>query len=399
MNKTLIIHAVWAVIAIISFVVGAQRFSNRQTTMTDTDSANRRGAMASERSRGPDASSRRPQSPSSRNQRDRPGETGRHGGANLSENGIKSLGNILQTSNDPIERRMAFSKLLEGLTVENAEVLREQIMHMSSDSSEWKDFHYAWGALGGQSVVEFGKNSDKKDMAAAFSGWASANPQAAVTWFNSLDPAQQNRNDLKWAAVYGLANADPQMATSFAMQRQEAGDKDAARMMNLIAKAVLNTVNPAAAAQWSTSLPEGNLQDAAVSRVARDYAYQDPSKAVSWLESLPGSGGQTKGLRVAFSTWASQDAEAAGKRINQMRDSPARDSAITGYSRRIAYADPRSAVEWADAISDPKVRNDTLLHNGRIFMHRDREAASQWLAGSNLSPDIQKRIINSGRRR
>lgn len=399
MNKSLVIHAVWAVIAIIAFVLGAKRFSSSDATSADADTGNRRGARASERSSGPDVAPRRSRSASQSNQRNAADGMGKSGSVNLSENGIKSLGNILRTSNDPIERRIAFSKLLEGLTVENAEVLREQIVHMSSKSSEWKDFHYAWGALGGQSVVEFGEKSEKTDMAVAFSGWASANPQAALDWYNSKEPAHQNRRDLKWGAVYGFANADPQMATNFAMQRQEAGDKDANNMMSLIANAVLKTGNPLEAARWSATLPEGKLQDAAVSRVAVAYANEDPIKAVTWLESLPESNGQTKGLGVAYSTWASRDADAAGKRLNLMGDSPARDSAVNGYTRRIVYENPHSALDWASTITDPKVRNDTLIHNGRIYAKRDREGAQQWLAGSNLPADIQKRIIGSGRRK
>ena len=183
------------------------------------------------------------------------------------------------------------------------------------------------------------------------------------------------------------------------MQRQELGDKDAAHMMNLVAITVLRTGNPLEAARWSTSLPEGSLQDVAVSQVAQGYAKEDPTNAITWLESLPQSNGKSKGLGTAFSTWASRDAEAAGKRLNQMGDSPARDSAVTGYSRRISYTDPRSAIDWASTITDPKVRTDTLVHNGRMYVRRDREAARQWLAGSNLSPAIQKKIIGSPKRK
>lgn len=398
MNKSLIIHAVWAVVAIIAFVVGAERFSGNGSA--DTSSGDQRGgARSADRSSDHDANPRRSRSALRGNHRDESSQMGSSGKVNLSEKGIKSLGIILRTSNDPIERRIAFSKILEGLTAENAGVLREQIIHMSSSSSEWKDFHYAWGALGGQSVVEFGMDSPKTDMAAAFSGWASANPQAALDWYHSQEPDFQSKSDLKWGAVYGLANTDPQRATDFAMQRQEGGDKDAGRMMSLIAKAVLRTGTPVEAAQWSSSLPDGNLRDVAVSEVARDYANDDPTAAVTWLQSLPQSKGQSKGLGTAFSTWARRDADAAGRRLNQMGESPARDSAVNGFSRRIAYINPRSAVDWASTITNPKVRNDTLIYNGRAYLRKDREGARQWLAGSNLSPDIQRRIMGSGIRK
>ena len=120
---------------------------------------------------------------------------------------------------------------------------------------------------------------------------------------------------------------------------------------------------------------------------------------MTWLESLPQSKGQTKGLGVAFSAWASRDADAAGKRLNLMGESPARDSAVNGYARRIVYENPRSALDWASTINNPKVRNDTLVNSGRIYAKRDREGARQWLAGSNLSPDIQRQIMGSSKRK
>ncbi|MCP5537992.1 MAG: hypothetical protein H7A51_17380 [Akkermansiaceae bacterium] len=399
MNKALIIHALWAVVAITSFVVGAQYFAGDAMTAAHGDSGKSGGAGASGGSTGPVAGAYHPR-PASRNSRSAGvPDLGEPGRVNLSEQGIKSLGNILQTSNNPIERRIAFAKLLEGLTVENAELLREQITHMSSDSPEWKDFHYAWGALAGQSVVEFGAKSEQKDMAAAFSGWASANPQAALSWFNSQSTEDQNRRDLKWGAVYGLANTDPRVATDFAMQRLEMGDKDAGHMMNLIARAVMKSGSPEEAARWSASVPEGKLRDVAVSQVARGYADEDPSKAVSWLQTLPEGNGKALGFGMAFSTWAARDAEAAGNHLNQMNDSPERDSAVTGFTRRIAYQNPRAAVDWASTITDPKMRNETLVHSGRAYLRKDREAARQWLASSNLSAEVQKRIIGPGKRK
>ena len=81
-----------------------------------------------------------------------------------------------------------------------------------------------------------------------------------------------------------------------------------------------------------------------------------------------------------------------------MQDSPQRDSAVSGYARSISYRDPAAAIDWANTIGNTKVREDSLVRYGRIYMQRDRKAASQWLSRSNLSPGLQKRITPPPRR-
>ncbi|BDS06966.1 hypothetical protein NT6N_20060 [Oceaniferula spumae] len=396
MKKSLLIHAIWAVIAMIAFAIGAKRFTDGASTESANSEA-RSGSRYADRIKAKSGdSSLRATSRSNRATKD--SGAGSAGRVNLTETGIKSLGHLLQTSTDPIERRIAFSKLLEGLTAENAMLMREQITHMSDRSDEWREFHYAWGALAGEVAVKFGQDSEKRDMAACFSGWAGADPRAALEWYNNLPDDRKGSNDLKWGAVYGISNNDPMIATDFVLSLSENGDKDAGKMIHLVAASILRSGNVVEAASWSENLPEGKLRDTAVSRVAREYAGEDPVKAVAWLESLPDSKGQSKGMDEVFSHWARRDSEAAANRINQMAESPIRDSAVKGYSERIARIDPAVAIDWASTVADPKLRGDMLVDYGRMYMRRDREAASRWLSNSNLSPQQQERIQSSKKR-
>ncbi len=104
----------------------------------------------------------------------------------LSEREIELLGEKFRSSN-PIERRLAFSELLEGLTAENALLVREQIEHLSDKSPEYREFHYAWGAIGGVDAVLFGADTPGDDMAPTLSGWASTDPLGARAWLETLD--------------------------------------------------------------------------------------------------------------------------------------------------------------------------------------------------------------------
>ncbi len=399
MKTSLIIHSTWAIIAVIAFVVGSKKFS-AEPSPDSSEAGDRPGGRYSERSQANASSGARNVRSATRSNRFASDTASRNSGkVNLTENGIKSLGRLIQTSNDPIERRIAFSKLLEGLTAENAMLMREQITHMSSNSSEWREFHYAWGGLAGEEAVMFGKDSKKLDMAACLGGWAGADPRAALAWYQSQSDESRKRNDLKWGVVYGLSNNDPMLATEFVFNRSANGDEDADKMINLVAASLLRAGSASDAARWSENLPEGKLRDTAVSRVARDFAVEDPAKAVAWLTSLPESQGQTKGMSAVFSSWANRDSEAAASRINQMADSPMRDSAVRGYSGRVVYRDPIAAINLANTISNPKSRDESLVRYGRIYLQRDREAATRWLANSNLTPELQKRINSSHKRR
>ncbi|MGB0144693.1 MAG: hypothetical protein ACPGAP_07955, partial [Akkermansiaceae bacterium] len=94
-------------------------------------------------------------------------------------------------SGDLIERRLAFAAILEKLTPENARDLRELIADFPQDSPEFREFHYAWGAVAGVEAVTHGRDTPKKDMAASLAGWASNDPSAALAFFDTLSPAEQ----------------------------------------------------------------------------------------------------------------------------------------------------------------------------------------------------------------
>ena len=71
----------------------------------------------------------------------------------LSETDIEVLGRRVRDELHPTGGRLAFARLLEGLTVENAELIRVQISHLDEKSAGFREFHYAWGEVGGKEAV------------------------------------------------------------------------------------------------------------------------------------------------------------------------------------------------------------------------------------------------------
>lgn len=407
MNKSSLIHGAWCVAAIASFVLGSQLIPAGD----DSSGADARNAAPGSKSH--QASDRRSgasgiSGSAEKRHRDGRASDAPEGGLPpkpvLSEQEIEALGEQLRSSRNPIERRLAFSRLLGALTPENARQLREQIAALDDDSSEFREFHYAWGAIAGAEAVMHGAETDKTDMAATLAGWASADPDAAISWFKNLeqqgDDNYANQKNLMAGMVHGLSDADPEMATRFVLDLAAASDGKADWMMSIVTGKMLRTNGPAEAAGWAASLPPGSMRAGALSHVARDYARNDPQAAVAWLEGIPASEDTTRGMQSAFSSWAGKDPEVAGQHINGMPPSINRDWAVSGYAPRVAHEDGASGLEWVESINDPGVREQTLIRTAQVFYHHgDKSAVREWLPTSGLSPEAQQKVLNQHRGR
>ena len=78
-----------------------------------------------------------------------------------------------------------------------------------------------------------------------------------------------------------------------------------------------------------------------------------------------------------------------------MEASPVRDSAVEGFTERLAREDPQSAVTWAATIQDEGMRNEALTDTARSWYRQDEAAASAWLETSGLSEDAQTKVTLS----
>ena len=365
----------------------------------------------------------------------------------LSELEIEHLGAQFRESANPVERRLAFSQLLAGLTAENALMIREQIEHLPHNSAEFREFHYAWGAVAGTDAVIFGAGTKKADMSPALAGWASVDPDAAVAWIKNIDmendprfddllkgrkiPSDGLRHHLLEGVVHGLAAADPDLAVRFIKDLQANGHERLGGMVGSVAEAILRGNSPAEAALWSEALPEGRIRGEAMERVARRYVHDDPEaaaiwagqiaelpeaagaiakiggtwasdepqEAVEWLSELPAGQGQNAGMHWALRQWAEKDPTAAGEYLYNLPQSSARDAAVSGYSRRVAHEDPLAAMQWAATIAADDQRVDTMIGVGHAWRRKDPAGAAAWLESSDLPEKVQNAILNPSRDR
>lgn len=388
MKKNILHHLIWALVAITTFVVGSKMNSSNPEQSAESkrglqnSSSSRRVVTSAENDLNFRVKSTRSKSKSGSETKE---------SSTLTEEGIAELGAIFKDGN-LIERRLAFAEMLKQLTPDNARQLREQIAHMSQDSAEFREFHYAWGAIAGDEAILHGKDTPKRDMAASLAGWASEDPQSAMAYFDNLSAEEQSDGThMKWGAAFGLADADPQLAAEFAVERSRSGDKDADKMIHIAAAAALKSGDQEEVTQWASNIPEGDLQNTAFQRIAGDYAKEDPAKAVEWASNLPEGEGKNHAVGSSFHQWANRDPKEAANAISTLPIDQ-QDSATYGYATSVVHKEPAAGVQWASSIKDPEARTNAMVDTGRVFYRRDREAAQEWLATSNLTEDSIQRI-------
>jgi hypothetical protein len=425
------LHAVWLVAAVATFGLGTLHKSG--TTASDQLAASdvTKFENSSRRNPGNDAST-----PLDRARIQRPSSAspdsiiaGLFGGK--SSAGIEALAVMALRNPNQITRRLAFSRLLESMTPDNAEQIRTQLDKLGADPDQWRDFNFSWGAIAGKSAFDSPNNTRKGALGDTLAGWAAAKPEEALAMFENLPAALEGkREELTHGIVSGLADSNRFLATDLVLRLSQQGNKEAPRLMDLVAVETLRADGPETASLWSDSLPDGPLKGAAMSRIAGDFARnnpeaaaawaqrhaseefaataidrisgqwtaQNPQAAVNWLESLPPGKGQNAGLQTAFNDWEDRDPAGAGEYLLSMPNSPQRDTSISGFSSGYAWQDPPMAIQWANSITDANLRQRSLTHAGKIYFSQDPAAARAWLETSGLAAEVQQQITNSGQR-
>jgi hypothetical protein len=432
MTTSMKLHGIWAAAALISFVIGWKLSSPATKTGAEgsTAAANSLRESGSSDSDAASAGTRRERRTTEPSE---DSALGRLFGAVSSADGdFEALLNQSLRDPNPIMRRLAFSKLLESMTPENAAGMRAQLVAIGAAPDQWRDFHYAWGALDGKAAFASASTSPERDLAATMTGWAAANPAAALALLDNL-PAelQGQKEELISSVVEGLADNNRALATDYVLKLARDGNGQVADLIGIVTQETLRAEGPEAASRWSETLPAGPLKSSAMGRVAnayvqanpeaaarwvggfageeyaasaieqtgRGWAQTNPLAAVGWLETLPSSSGQTSGLRVAFSDWEDSDPAAASEYLSKMPQSAQRDSSISGFATGYAWQNPQIAIQWAQSISDPTLRESSLTQAGRAFYRRDPNGALTWMETSGLPEAARQQMMRSDRQR
>ncbi len=172
--------------------------------------------------------------------------------------------------------------------------------------------------------------------------WWKLDAKAAAAWAAGLQgPASVTAQAM---FLEKRAGEEPEaVLQEYAALQQAGGDaKNLGRLTGTLAESLAEKDLPAAR-DWAQSLPSGELQDTALSRVAEHWVKDDAPAASEWIRTLP------EGI--------------------------ARDNAARILCNAISRRDPASAFTWAQSISHENQRRDTM---GRVmddWRQQDPEAA------------------------
>ena len=289
--------------------------------------------------------------------------------------------------------------------------------------------------LGGGFGIGRGRGGDRfgsniRDTTAVMSGWAEADPQAAVAWATENGSTERGRNTMLFSALQGWANTDIEGAINYAMTQTTETTGDSGRggrgggMENFLINRYVND-NPQAAAQWALSQPDPGVRNDAVGSIARSLANDSPEEAAQWAESISDPVAKAEALQgtasgwarenpqaaldwafniedpdtsneaveSALSTWVRADPFSASDYVINMDAGTDKDHAAATLSSNMVRQDPEMAALWAESISDPQLQTETATRAVNRWMQQDPTAATEWIESSSLAEDTKVALL------
>ena len=307
---------------------------------------------------------------------------------------------------DPIRRKATIAGLLLNLSPDNVGGILEAFENApKGDETDrhFRDFLYAWGRMGGEDAIAYAMDPESArrtswGTTSAVSGWAVLDPEGAKQYVAGVENVETRqwmhygvmrelmRSDLDGAIAYSEQNVKSRarghqmdrLATEIIEQRGVAGltewlngidhtNKDGNDLLAYKQYAAAITLDklagsdPDAALQFITeNAREPYLTADGLERAARRAA-GPINEELDWLTRLPSEiGGRQHAIGERFEDYIREDFSAAGEWLAAQRLGPAYDEAIQDYANSAARDNREAALAWAERITDPKIREETI---------------------------------------
>lgn len=251
--------------------------------------------------------------------------------------------------------------------------------------------------------------------------WAKQDPTGAMEWAKGL---KSNSSQAMTSVVSEVAKTDPKKAAEMAASMDEDSRGSA---YETIAKQ-WGASNFSEAQAWANGLPEdqrgaamasaiaglaqtspelaateiGKMTDAdarreAIPTVAKNYAREDVRGSMDWLNSLDDDGAKKDSMREVMPIWAASDSSAALEFVKSQTSPEVKDSAAQSYVWSNRSSSPAELVEVAGLITDERGRSRTTGVVAARWMQEDKEAATEFINGSNAIDDgMKERLLKGG---
>ena len=119
----------------------------------------------------------------------------------------------------------------------------------------------------------------------------------------------------------------------------------------------------------------------------------DPASLVKYVTQLPADAEKSSMVSQALQRWAKTNPVAAADWINNNEGGPEMDHGIASVATMEALK-PDVAVGWAESISNPKIRSETLVSVLRNWATIDLAATKSYFEKSkDLLPEDRTEIV------
>jgi hypothetical protein len=143
---------------------------------------------------------------------------------------------------------------------------------------------------------------------------------------------------------------------------------------------------------WAAKHGEGPENVGVLKHLAYYWARRDGQAAMEWALSLPDTPERKAIIRRVWLSWGFSDAEGSKEWLYARGPDELLMSIWTRHLRTLGRNDPDAALEVANGIADPKMRDRMVVLVVRSWMSADPEAAGAWMAEAGLSPTLEERI-------
>ena len=248
--------------------------------------------------------------------------------------------------------------------------------------------------------------------------WAKQDPSGAMEWAKSL---KTNSSDAMTSVVSEVAKTDPRKAAEMVSSMDEGSRKGA---YETIAKQ-WGASNFTEAQTWANSLPEdqrgaaiasaitglaqtspelaatelGKMTDMEARRetipiVAKIYAREKVSDSMTWVGSLS-DGEKSDSMREVMPIWTASDNVAALDFVKSQTSPDVKDSAAQSYVWSNRTSSSAELMEVAGMIKDERDKSRTTGIVAARWLQEDREAATDFINGSDaINDQTKERLLN-----
>jgi hypothetical protein len=269
--------------------------------------------------------------------------------------------------------------------------------------AEWrptlaKEAIYAWGFRDPQGALRALEAIDdaalqKRLRASLVSAWArSPNKAGAMAYLSELRPEEGRDRFLFWLAGE-TAKGGPEAVIRWTESIPDDAPNDLKRAVFPMAAGAVAHADAARAAEWYEAHRGDPYSAGSLEVIARRWVtYHDPPALFAWLESLGDLGERAaergRAVALAFRLWLERDREAASAWLRSEAPRPALDPVVATFAREIAATDPTDAFAWSERIQDESLRHGARVAAARIWLRHDPAAARAWLETSDLTDEL-----------